>query len=83
MPFTSSFRHDPPARRDAEGREYLFGWRYYYGYPHFPMSALWFAPFIGITGTYNDIRIGNLVYLILNLLADLSYAIIDPRIRLD
>jgi hypothetical protein len=54
--------------RDAEGREYLFGWRYYYGYPHFPMSALWFAPFMGMTGNYNDIRIGNLVYFVLSLL---------------
>jgi hypothetical protein len=53
-------------RRDVEGREYLFGWRYYHGYPHFPMSALWFAPFIGLTGGYSDIRVGNLVYYILN-----------------
>lgn len=54
--------------RDGEGREYLFGWRYYYGYPHFPVSALWFAPFMGITGGYNDIRAGNLIYYGLNLL---------------
>jgi len=54
------------ASKDAAGRELLFGWRYYYGYPHFPMSALWFTPFVGITGGYNDIRIGNLFYFILN-----------------
>jgi hypothetical protein len=54
--------------RDAAGREYLFGWRYHYGYPHFPMSALWFAPFMGVTGGYNDVRVGNLVYFVLGLL---------------
>jgi predicted membrane-bound dolichyl-phosphate-mannose-protein mannosyltransferase len=32
------------------------------------MSALWFAPFIGMTGGYNDVRIGNLVYFVLSLL---------------
>lgn len=53
--------------RDDDGGEYFYGWRYYYGYTHFPMSALWFTPFIGITGGYNDIRIGNLVYYLLNL----------------
>jgi len=51
--------------RDANGGDRLFGWRYYYGYPHFPMSALWFAPFVGITGGYNDIRAGNLLYYVL------------------
>lgn len=53
--------------RGDDGKEYFYGWRYYYGYTHFPMSALWYTPFIGVTGGYNDIRIGNLVYFLLNL----------------
>ena len=50
-----------------DGRITMFGVRYYYGYPYFPMMFISYAPFRLVESNYNAIRIGNLVFYLLSL----------------
>jgi hypothetical protein len=54
--------------RVEDGRVTMFGVRYYYGYPYFPMMFISYAPFNLIESDYNAIRIGNLVFYLVSLM---------------
>ncbi len=43
-------------------RVYLYGVRYYYGFPYFPMMFISFEPFRRLVEGYNAFRVGNLFF---------------------
>lgn len=53
---------DIPNVTVEDGRVYLYGVPYYYGFPYFPMMFISFEPFRQLIDTYNAVRAGNLVY---------------------
>lgn len=52
-----------------EGQPHMFGVPYYYGYPYFPVMFLSYGPFLPIAAGYRAIRLGNVVWFLINLVA--------------
>lgn len=76
--------HGKPHITREGGKTYMYGIQYKYGYPYFPWMFFSYEGFRHLSDNYNSMRIGNLVFLLLNLLGMVLLAkrVVPPEDRL-
>ena len=80
----AEFWWDPskaPHVTQKNGRLYMFGVPYYYGYPYFPAMILTYEPLRRVVPTLGYIRIGNAIFLLITVVSVvwLAVLLVPPR----